>query len=662
MSIKYKIILSISAVVFFTIFIIGYNYINYTQRNIKELSLKQLESIGYITLERLKEYLYHNEEKVQLFNSRLLLQKTLLSYLENPDKKLNDILESILKLSHSESGNIEDIIILDTKANVIVSKNNRMDIDKQMMTMMFTKSLNGTYSHLGFINESKIPLLCVASPIFRDKKFIGTTVFKIKLNALNKMLEQRGGLDNTGEALFGTYDENGDVVLFSPLRFSKHLLVVSADTKSAIPMKIALEKKTHYILDNEFDYRNERVVSTVHYFEPLNIGIVVKKDIKEIMQPIKELKITLFQITLMGIAISIIISYIFSLHIIRFINHIVDITSKISNGDFSQRVEIFTNDEIEVIANSINKMADSLVKMNLKLEKRVEEKTNLLSESNNKLNYIFNITPNITIITNKDGIVKANNKFFEFTGFNNLEEFSKKYNCICDMFKIGKGYLESKMEDKSWVEYVVSYPKETHKVIIEKDNVEYMFLVNATAYTETEKRNYIVVFENITEIEKIAHTDQLTKLANRLKIDEMLERCFQSGKRYQRVFTVILIDIDFFKKINDNLGHLAGDEVLKEISKILNTLTRNVDLVGRWGGEEFIIVSKETNVDGAYAMAEKIRKAVELHTFLSDIKVTISLGISEYKDNESIDELVKRADDALYRAKENGRNRVEVIF
>lgn len=141
----------------------------------------------------------------------------------------------------------------------------------------------------------------------------------------------------------------------------------------------------------------------------------------------------------------------------------------------------------------------------------------------------------------------------------------------------------------------------------------------------------------------------------------MLERCFQSGKRYKRVFSVILIDIDFFKKVNDNHGHLVGDKILKEISIILSTSTRNVDLVGRWGGEEFIIVSKETNIDGAYVMAEKIRKAVESHTFTLDLPVTISMGISEYKDNESADELIKRADDALYMAKENGRNRVEVI-
>ena len=379
------------------------------------------------------------------------------------------------------------------------------------------------------------------------------------------------------------------------------------------------------------------------------------------MQPIKELKITLFKIMLIGIVISIIISYIFSLYIFRYINMILDITSKISNGDFTQRIKIFTNDEIEMISNSINKMANTLVNINSKLEKRVEEKTHLLKESNYKLNYIFNITPNITILTNGETIIKANNKFFEFTGFNSLEEFFTKYNCICDMFKARSGCLKSKMEDKSWIEYVVSYPEKTHKVVIKKDDVEHMFLVNATSYTEAAKINYIAVFENITEIQKIAHTDKLTQLANRLKIDEILERCFQSGKRYQRIFTIILIDIDFFKKVNDHKGHLIGDEVLKDIAKILNTLTRRVDLLGRWGGEEFIIISKETDMDGAYILGEKIRHAVESYLFAADLKLTISVGISEYRNDESIEALIKRADEALYMAKEKGRNRVEII-
>ena len=662
MSIKYKIILSISIIVFFVTSIISYNYIKYTQENMIRLSVKQLESIGYITLERLKEYLIQNEEKVRLFNSRLLFQKVLLDYKKDPDKKLNDMLKNILKLSYTEHGNIEDIIILDTNAKMIVSRSNNAHISEKMMKKMSERSLKSTYSHLSFINEEKIPLLCVSSPVFKDKEFVGTTIFKINLYALNQMLVQREGLDNSGEALFGTYAENDDLVLFTPLRFAKSPLMISKeDSKSAIPMKTVLDKKEHFIMDDKLDYRKEKVVSSVYYFEPLNIGIVVKKDIKEIMLPIEELKEKLFQIALLGIFLSIIVSYVFSLYIIRFVNHILDVASKISNGDFNQRIEVSTNDEIGMISNAVNKMANSLVKVNSKLENRVEEKTLLLQEANNKLNYIFNITPNITIVTNGETIVKANNEFFKFTGFNNLEEFFKKYNCICDMFIDRPGYLRSKMGNNSWVEYVAAHPKESHKVVINKNGHEYMFLVNATSYIENKKTNYIAVFENITEIQKVAYKDQLTKLANRLKIDEMLQRCFQSSKRYERDFSIILIDIDFFKKVNDDHGHLIGDEVLKSISKILSDLTRSVDLLGRWGGEEFIIISKETDINGAYSIGEKIRRAVEGHIFEEGLKQTISVGVTQYKQGESIDDMIKRADEALYAAKAKGRNRVEAV-
>lgn len=648
-------------IVLFTMSVIGYNYIKYTQKNIKELSIKQLESIGHITFERLKEYLVQNQEKVQLFNSRFLLQKTLLSYMENSNQQQKDILRDILKLSYTEHGNIKDIIILDTDAEVIISKTNHQYIDKLMMQKMLTMSKKGVYSHLSFLEKE--PLLCISAPIYKDEKFVGTTIFKFQLQALYKMLEQREGLDNTGEALLGTYNEDGDVILFTPLRFFNSLLIVSKDDGNiAVPMKTVLEKKEHFMIDDKLDYRRQKVVSTVYYFEPLNVGIVVKKDIKEILLPVEELKKELLKIAIVGLFIAILISCLFSAYIIRLIKHILDVTSKISNGNFSERIKIYTNDEVGMISKAVNKMANTLVGMNSELEKKVEEKTALLSDANNKLNYIFNITPNITIVTNGETIVKANNEFFKFTGFNNLEEFFKKYNCICDMFKDRIGYLKAKMQHESWVEYIVSHPNETHKVVIKKDKQEYMFLVNATAYLEKEKTNYIVVFENITEIQKIAHTDQLTKLANRLKIDEMLERCLQSGERYKRVFAIILIDVDFFKSVNDNHGHLVGDEVLKSVAKILNKLTRKVDFVGRWGGEEFIIVSKETNLDGAYAIGEKIRRAVESYTFSKELKLTVSIGISEYRDSkDTIDDLIKRADDGLYKAKEKGRNRVEVV-
>jgi diguanylate cyclase (GGDEF)-like protein len=641
---------------------VSYNYLQFTQKNIKELSINHLNSIGNISLNGLKKFLNEKQEQVKLFNSNLLLQNICEEYFQNPNKRTAKHIKIILDASYSAHGQISDIIILDTNARIIASKNNSIKEDDKNIQNMMKKSFNKSYAHLSFIGNEKTPFLCISEPIFKDKSFLGITIFKFALDELNEMLEQRDGLGNSGEVLLGTYNKNRDIVLFTPLRFSEYPLVIShKELKLAVPMRNALNSIREKVVQEGIDYRNKNVISVIRYFKPLNLGVVVKKDIKELEKPANELRKKLFLITLIAIIISVFISYIFSIFAIRPIKHIAKISSQIADGNFNNRIEIFPNDEVGEMAHSINKMADTIVNINTNLEKKVEQKTKKLSETNQKLNHIFDITPNITILTDGKTIIKVNRQFLEFTEYSTLNEFLKDYDCICDMFHIQKGYLKPKIGGQNWTEYMVSHLHETHKAIIKKDGIENLFLVNATTYVENNNTNYIVVFENITELQKIAYTDQLTKLFNRLKIDEMLERCYHSFNRYKRNFTVILIDIDDFKKVNDTCGHLVGDEVLKSISFLLNENTRNIDFIGRWGGEEFIIISKETNIDGAFVIAEKIRQAVASFVFDANLRQTISIGIAQHKKEDTIDSLIKRADDALYKAKEKGKNRVESI-
>jgi polar amino acid transport system substrate-binding protein len=160
-----------------------------------------------------------------------------------------------------------------------------------------------------------------------------------------------------------------------------------------------------------------------------------------------------------------------------------------------------------------------------------------------------------------------------------------------------------------------------------------------------------------SQLEKLSVTDKLTGIYNRLKLDEMLMHKKNVYDRYKRVFSVIMFDIDDFKKVNDNYGHQVGDDVLKKISSIAELNKRKSDILGRWGGEEFLIICPDTNLQGALALAEKIREEIEKYDF--GIKtLTASFGVSEYSENDSIEKLIKRADDALYKAKKEGKNRV----
>ncbi len=661
MSIKFKILLSMLIMVLSVVSLVSYSYIKNTEENIKQLAVEELETIGFITEDRIKQYMKQLEDSVYLFSSRLLLGKILAEYADKPDKKIVDTIKTIVGMSYTDNGNIEDIIVLDGKGNIVTSKSGEVTKNNFAAEEMFKKSSMNTYMKLNFSSGNK-PLIYVGAPILRNGSLVGVAVFKINLDYLNKLLNQRDGLGKTGEALVGAYNKKGELVLFTQLKFASSPLVVPKErTDEAVPMRLALGNNVHRVLEDQLDYRKEPVISSVHYFKPLNIGIVIKKDLKDLMNPVFVLKRDLLAATAISVVIAIIISLLLSYYMGGVINQIVEVASKIANGDFAQRADVSSNDEIGMLAGSVNKMAESLININQTLEERVEEQTKELTYANEKLNYIFDITPNITIVTSGETIIKANRQFLQFTGFRTIEDFSRKYKCICDMFTVANGYLKPEMDNgMNWVEYVYNNPQETHKAMIIKNEVENLFFVNAAKYMEKGEDAYIVVMENITQLQEMAYTDQLTSLANRLKIDEVLNRCCQTSERYKNVFSVIMVDIDFFKSVNDEYGHLVGDEVLKQIAEILDTRTRRVDLVGRWGGEEFIIISKETGLKGATVIAEKVRKRVEEAEFSTGAKHTISLGVAEHKEGETIDELLKRVDDALYKAKNNGRNRVEI--
>ena len=160
------------------------------------------------------------------------------------------------------------------------------------------------------------------------------------------------------------------------------------------------------------------------------------------------------------------------------------------------------------------------------------------------------------------------------------------------------------------------------------------------------------------QLEELIIKDDLTEIYNRRKLDEELERLCSKAQRYEQQFALILLDLDHFKLVNDNYGHNKGDKVLKDFSNLLVAQTRDVDICGRWGGEEFLVLCPETNLEAAVVLAERLRKSIDHHQFLAGTNLTSSLGVAAYNPNDNVESLLKRVDDCLYRAKEAGRNSV----
>ena len=172
----------------------------------------------------------------------------------------------------------------------------------------------------------------------------------------------------------------------------------------------------------------------------------------------------------------------------------------------------------------------------------------------------------------------------------------------------------------------------------------------------------IIIFVRIIEAQRnilvrLAILDNLTGLYNRNTLDYSLAQSIEEHKRLKVPMSLLAIDLDYFKKINDELGHDAGDDVLREVGAMLADKIRKVDKAYRVGGEEFMILLMGTDTNGAYILAEKIRNDISGHSFFPDRIVSVSIGVANLKENENADDWKKRADENLYSAKATGRNR-----
>lgn len=201
---------------------------------------------------------------------------------------------------------------------------------------------------------------------------------------------------------------------------------------------------------------------------------------------------------------------------------------------------------------------------------------------------------------------------------------------------------------------------------LRKDGTVFPLEVDVSEVRFGNQRLFAGIVRNIAErkrmveiLRKMATTDTLTGVFNRGKFNAVLDDEIKRVERYPAPLSLILFDIDHFKRINDTFGHQVGDAVLVRLAKLVAKKIRAQDIFARWGGEEFVILAPGSNLENTRQLAEKLRNSIEKQNFTKAVNVTCSFGIAELRQDENADSLTKRADDALYRAKENGRNLVE---
>ena len=268
-------------------------------------------------------------------------------------------------------------------------------------------------------------------------------------------------------------------------------------------------------------------------------------------------------------------------------------------------------------------------------------------------------------ITDIDGrIVYVNNALIANTGYKEIELIGENprifksgkhpqsfYKKLWDTIlakKIYRNVIINKKKDGT-----LYYEDQTISPILDKDGqITYFVATSKDVSTQIKLEE---------KLKLMATTDALTGIYNRYKMNEEIDFEIKKARRYNKGFALIMFDIDFFKTVNDTYGHDIGDKVLEEIAQIVGSGIRQTDTFARWGGEEFMILARNSDSDTAILLAEKIRKKVENFLFADGIEITISLGIAIYTKNKTKETLLKEADEALYQAKALGRNKT-VLF
>ena len=282
-----------------------------------------------------------------------------------------------------------------------------------------------------------------------------------------------------------------------------------------------------------------------------------------------------------------------------------------------------------------------------------------------KLSKAIEEIDDIIIITDTSGVITfVNDAFVRHTGYTRKESIGKNasilksgkhdndfYKAIWKDILAGNTFRGLIINRKKSGEF---YYEETTISSIKNDSGE------ITAFISTGK-DITQRIEMEKNLEKLATTDKLTGIYNRHKFEEIFNIELNRVLRYESPLSLIMFDIDYFKRVNDNYGHDTGDYVLKEIVEVVNESVRHSDIFARWGGEEFLVLCPETDSLSAKNLSEKLRVAIEEIDFKDIGTITCSFGVVCYENRESGESFIKRADDALYRAKDEGRNRVVVM-
>ncbi len=554
------------------------------------------------------------KKQLQLYTSRVAKiqnNSNIIKAISNSsiDKVSADI-NLIISYYKKASTNLVHIHIYDTNKKLIyISDDEKMITHIHYENIVLNQAVKMQKQIVGYVRTKKDKYYySITTPLIYHKKVVAYIEYGLKADNLFKILSKAGRYKY---ALYlkkieksSKKRELGTLVafnskIFKELNFTQEYIYKIANTNTIIPYK------NRYYLIQQYDIEKD--------FQKDFAQIVMASNVTEFVQENKKTAINAFFISMLLLLLMLLIFYL-------------------------------------VLTKLINRLVED--------EKQLQKKSN-------HIQIILDYSENFIALFEKSELVLVNHSFLAFLDCQDMNSFLVKYPNLSDIFETDKSTL-SLLKSKNnleWIKKVYDLKENERIVAINHPTLGLHYFNIKITRAVNQAYSNIVVFSNITSLyqkskenEYKSNHDDLTNIYNRQYFDIVVKDAIQTKES----ISLLMLDLDFFKKVNDTYGHQSGDDVLVKFTQVISHNIRKNDIFARWGGEEFVILIFDLSNDIVEKIAETLRKKIEEADFNLESKITCSIGVSIYKENEKFQTLLKRVDEALYIAKENGRNQVVI--
>ena len=676
------IMLSLIIVVGITCILISRNIATNT---IKELITNNLINTTQSRAERIETFLDLEKEAVKQLSESVVFKELLLSTEEEESYplKFNKVMQGLQNTAQVGEFTY-DIFVLDTKGAILASSDEEDIGEDKSNDPYFLGGEEGVFIKDAYISSYKQEkTLAFSAPILdEDNKLLGVIVFRVSPEPLFKITTERTGLGETGEV----YLVNKDGYMITPSRFIDEVFLkqkidlrhIEAPSPTEFPDTLLKEE-----VDLIKDYRGVEVLTVHDHILEMGWHLISEIATEEAFAPVTQLTQTLLLIFFFILFIGIFISSFVTNTITKPLRRLHGGTEEITKGNLDYKVGTPSSDEVGELSRAFDEMTANLKKSreeledySRNLEKKVEERTKdleidiskrkkveqELSKSQQEFASLFRSSPEALVYLGKRGtIIDVNLRFCKLFGYS-LKEI-KGRNIDDGMIHPSDKIEEDKKLSIKGAEGYFNYETIRKK----KDGTLFPVSISATPLAiDDQAKGEIWIYIDITErkqmeeqLEKLARIDSLTGCNNRGYGLELLDRQLKLSHRSKSPLLLAFLDIDGFKSINDTFGHDEGDKVLKEVAELFRSTLREIDIICRMGGDEFLLIFPDNSLKDASLIRERLNKNLtELnHSLKKPYKIDLSIGLSEYNpDNPlAMDELIKIADQKMYEDKKKNK-------